>query len=224
MTLNPRLIFRWTAFLLAGGYCIRTLIFGGREELAGPFRFLTIWALFFAFFVFSRMMAIEEGSSDRRWDGFVSMTTVINTMVVFLYWRLYFADPNSVTTDGELGVWYLELYLHLLGPLLLVIDTIFIHRSYQRLGAAAAWLVGWGDCRLCGVVRVGAATVKHQPQRVINQRFALSVPEQSGICGPRGFLCIEPWCRYCFVTALRRYCVGFQAPISCASSPLSPLR
>jgi hypothetical protein len=70
------------------------------------------------------------------------MTAVINTMVVFLYWRLYFADPLSVTSDGQLGAWHLEMYLHLFGPMLQVIDTIFVHRSYRRLGAAFAWLIG----------------------------------------------------------------------------------
>lgn len=142
MTLNPVLIFRWTAFLLAGGYCIRMMLFGGWDAFGGPFRFLTVWALFCSFFAFSRMMAIMEGRSDRRWDGFVCMTAVINTMVVFLYWRLYFADPMSVTSDGELGAWHLEIYLHLVGPLLQVIDTIFVHRSYRRLGPALGWLVG----------------------------------------------------------------------------------
>lgn len=142
MTLNPRLIFRWAAFLLAAGYCLRMMFFGGWDEFGGPFRFLTVWALFCSYFSFSRMMAIEEGRSKRRWDGFVCMTAVINTMVVFLYWRLYFADPNSVTTDGQLGAFHLEMYLHAVGPLLQVIDTIFIHRSYRRLGAALAWLFG----------------------------------------------------------------------------------
>ncbi len=142
MTLSPRLIFRWIAFLLAAGYCLRTLIFGGWEDFGGPFRFLTVWALFFSFFSFSRMLAIEEGRSEKRWDGFVCMTAVLNTMVVFLYWRLYFADPTSVTSDGQLGAWHLELYMHLVGPLLQVIDTIFIHRSYRRLLPALGWLFG----------------------------------------------------------------------------------
>jgi hypothetical protein len=146
MSLNPRLIFRWTAFLLAGGYCIRMLIFGGWDQFGGPFRFLTVWALFCSFFAFSRMMAIEEERSTRRWDGFVCMTAVINTMVVMLYWRLYLADPTSVTPDGELAAWHLELYLHGLGPALQIFDTLFIHRSYRRLGAGFAWL--------CGVVGV----------------------------------------------------------------------
>ncbi|WP_296426871.1 hypothetical protein [Yoonia sp.] len=142
MILNPTVIYRWIVFLLAAGYCLRTMIFGGFDAFGGPFRFLTIWALFASFFAASRMMALMEGRSDHRWDGFVCMTAVINTMVVFLYWRLYFADPTSVTQDGQLAAWHLELYLHLFGPLLQWVDTVFIHRSYQRLGPALAWLVG----------------------------------------------------------------------------------
>ncbi|MEO1639475.1 MAG: hypothetical protein AAFU41_09545 [Pseudomonadota bacterium] len=142
MTINPRLIFRWTAFLLAGGYCLRMLILGDWGPFGGPLRFLTVWALFCSFFAFSRMMAIEEGRSEKRWDGFVSMTVVLNTMVVFLYWRLFLADPASVTRDGQLGELYLELYLHGLGPALQIIDALFIHRSFRRLGAAVGWLVG----------------------------------------------------------------------------------
>ena len=137
---TTRKIFRWTAFLLAAGYCLRTLVYGDFSVFGGPFRFLTIWALFLSFFAASRMMALEEGRSDRRWDGFVCMVAVINAMVVFLYWRLYFADPASVTRDGELGAFYLEMYLHGLGPALQIIDTIFVHRSYTRIWTALGWL------------------------------------------------------------------------------------
>ncbi|WP_322891142.1 MULTISPECIES: hypothetical protein [unclassified Yoonia] len=142
MTMTIVSIYRWLVFLLAAGYCIRTLVFGGYDAFGGPFRFLTIWALFMSFFAASRMMALMEGRSYNRWDGFVCMTAVINTMVVMLYWRLYFADPTSVTPDGQLAAWHLEIYLHLVGPLLQVIDTIFVHRSYRRLGPALVWLVG----------------------------------------------------------------------------------
>lgn len=137
---TARRTFRWIVFLLAAFYCLRMLIFGGWEEFGGPFRFLTIWALFCSFFAASRMMALEEQRSDRRWDGFVAMTAVINTMVVFLYWRLFLADPSSVTRDGELNEFYLELYLHGLGPALQVIDSLFVHKSHRRLGAGVTWL------------------------------------------------------------------------------------
>ncbi len=141
MLLSQR-IFRWAVFLLAAFYCLRTLVFGDFGVFGGPFRFLTIWALFMSFYASSRMMALTEGRSLRRWDGFVCATAVINAMVVILYWRLYFADPTSVTQDGELGQFYLEMYLHGLGPALQITDTLFIHRSYRRLGAPLLWLFG----------------------------------------------------------------------------------
>ncbi len=135
-------IYRWAVFLLAAGYTIRMVLFSEYDGFAGPFRYLTIWALILSFFCASRMMALVEGRSDARWDGLVGATAVINLMVVFLYWRLFFADPTSVTRDGQLGDWWLEYYLHALGPLLQWIDALFIHRSFTRLRASALWLVG----------------------------------------------------------------------------------
>lgn len=140
--MNVRLIFRWAVFGLAAGYCIRMVFFGGYDEFGGPFRFLTVWALFCSFFAASRMIALEEGRSARRWDGFVGMVAVLNVMVVFLYWRLFFADPASVTRDGQLGAWWLEGYLHALGPVLQWIDALFVHRAFRRPLASAGWLVG----------------------------------------------------------------------------------
>lgn len=144
--------FRWIVFLLAAGYCLRTIVFSDWSVFAGPFRFLTIWALFCSFFAASRMMALEEGRSTRRWDAFVSMTAVLNAMVVYLYWSLYFNDPASVTRNGQLSAPYLELYLHGLGPLLQWIDAIFVHRAFRRLGHAFLCLfaiislyIGWAE-------------------------------------------------------------------------------
>ena len=134
--------YRWIVFLLAAFYCLRMILFSDWGNVAGPFRFLTVWALFCSFFAAGRMMALVEGRSERRWDGFVSMTAVLNVMVVFLYWRLFLADPMSVSRDGQLGEWWLEFYLHGLGPVLQVIDALFIHRSFRRIGAALAWLFG----------------------------------------------------------------------------------
>ena len=136
------LIYRWIVFLLAAGYCLRMVIFSDYGSFGGPFRFLTVWALFASFFCASRMIALMEGRSERRWDGVVAMTAVLNAMVCLLYWRLYFADPGSVTRDGELGSFYLEAYLHALGPLLQWIDATFIHRSFRKVGAALLWLFG----------------------------------------------------------------------------------
>ncbi len=140
--MNRILVFRWIVFLLAAAYCLRMVLFSSYEHFGGPFRFLTVWALFASFFCASRMLALMEGRSQKRWDGFVGMTTTLNAMVVFLYWRLYLADPSSVTRDGELGAFYLEIYLHALGPLLQWIDATFIHRSFRRIWASLLWLFG----------------------------------------------------------------------------------
>ena len=137
----PVLYYRWFVFLLAAAYCLRTVLLGSYEEAGGPFRYLTIWALFGSFFVASRLLARTEGRSDKRWDGVVSMVAVLNAMVVFLFWRLYFDDPFSVTSDGKLSDAYLEIYLHALGPLLQWIDAIFIHRSFRKLWRAAFGLI-----------------------------------------------------------------------------------
>ena len=93
-----------------------------------------------------------EGRSTRRWDALVSATAVINAMVVILYWRLYFADAASVTRDGALGAWWLELYMHGLGPALQWVDSLFIHRSFRKfttsLGVLVSIVAGylvWGE-------------------------------------------------------------------------------
>lgn len=135
-------LYRWVTFLLAGGYCLRMTLFTDYDGFGGAFRYLTIWALFASFFCASRMIAREEGRSLRRWDAAVSVTAVLNTMVVFLYWRLYFADPASVTGDGQLGDWWLEGYLHAFGPALQIVDALLIHRSFRRPLRAAACLAG----------------------------------------------------------------------------------
>ena len=136
------LIYRWGVFLLAAGYCLRTIFFGSFDGFGGPFRYLTIWALFMSFFAASRMIALEEGRTTRRWDAFVATTAVVNAMVVLLYWRLYFADPTSVTRDGRLGDLWLEMYLHALGPALQWIDATFIHRAFRKLWRTLGLLTG----------------------------------------------------------------------------------
>lgn len=137
------LIFRWLVFGLAAAYCLRTIFLGTYDGFGGPFRYLTIWALFLSLFAASRMLALSEGRSTLRWDAFVSAVAVLNAMVVLLYWRLYFADPASVTRDGALGEWWLELYLHALGPALQWFDATFLHRAFRRVWRSVLWLVGF---------------------------------------------------------------------------------
>ena len=137
----PIRLFRWIVFLLAAGYLIHNCLVSS-WNFGGPFRYLTIWALVLSLFVALRVLLISYDITDRRGDPWVSATAVVNAMVVFLYWRLYFADPTSVTRDGELASWWLEGYLHAGGPLLMWIDAVFINRVFRKIGSAAVVLVG----------------------------------------------------------------------------------
>ncbi|MEX0371350.1 MAG: hypothetical protein AB3N09_12020, partial [Tateyamaria sp.] len=111
------LIYRWIVFLLAAGYCLYQVAAGQWSGPGGPFRYLTIWALFLSFYAASRMLALTEHRITRKHEVTAMCAAVLNVMVVFLYWRLYFTDPALVNGNGAI-VWWLEYYLHALGPAL----------------------------------------------------------------------------------------------------------
>ncbi len=140
--MSKTLMFRSVVFAAALFYCLRFIVVGEFDQFAGPFRYFTVWGLFLATFAHSRTLLISLGRSRRRWDGFIGAAAVQNAMVVLLYWRLYFADPMSVTSDGALGRWWLEYYLHGLGPALLWLDALLLHRGFRRPLVSVGWLAG----------------------------------------------------------------------------------
>ncbi len=145
------LVFRWCVFLLAGGYTLYQILSGDYSSPAGPFRFLTIWALLLSFFVASRNLAYTEHRSDRIWSRTVMVTAVVNAMVVALYWRLFFIDP-SLVNGSKTPVWHQEFYLHLVGPVLQWIDAMIILGAFRHwwrailpLLAVVLAYVFWGE-------------------------------------------------------------------------------
>lgn len=148
---RPILIYRWIVFLLAAGYCLDQMVWGQWGGPGGPFRYLTIWTLFLSFYSASRMLALSEHRITRAHEVTVTCAAVLNVMVVFLYWRLYFADPSLVNGNGQI-VWYRELYLHALGPVLQIFDAAFVARVFRRvwrailpLTAVIAAYVAWAE-------------------------------------------------------------------------------
>lgn len=138
---RPVLIYRWLVFLMAAGYCVYQILYGNYENFGGPFRFLTIWALFLSFYSASRMLALTERRITRSHEVTAMCASVLNVMVVYLYWQLYFTDP-SLVNGGRPPVWHQEYYLHLLGPLLQIIDALFIARVFRRVWRGALPLLG----------------------------------------------------------------------------------
>ncbi|GGX39381.1 hypothetical protein GCM10007385_02970 [Tateyamaria omphalii] len=137
---RPVLLYRWVVFLLAAGYCLYQLILGSWGGVGGPFRYLTIWALFLSFYSASRMLALSEHRITRKHEVTAMCAAVLNVMVVFLYWRLYLADP-SLVNGGNPIIWWLEYYLHALGPLLQIIDALFIGAVFRKVWRAALPMV-----------------------------------------------------------------------------------
>lgn len=138
---RPVLIYRWIVFLLAAGYCLHQMFLGSWSGPGGPFRYLTIWALFLSFYAASRMLALSEHRITRRHEVTAMCAAVLNVMVVFLYWRLYMTDP-SLVNGGNPIVWWLEYYLHALGPALQIIDALFVGAVFRRVWRAALPLLG----------------------------------------------------------------------------------
>lgn len=129
---QPVLIYRWITFLLAGGYCLYRVLTADFSAPGGPFRFLTIWALFLSFYSASRMLALTEARIERAHEVTAMCAAVLNVMVVYLYWRLFFTDPALVNGRGPIP-WHQQYYLHLLGPALQIGDALFIARAFRRV-------------------------------------------------------------------------------------------
>lgn len=132
---RPVLFYRWAVFLMAGGYCVYQTVFGSWSGPGGPFRYLTIWALFLSFYSASRMLALSDDRITRPHQVTAISASVLNVMVVYLYWKLYFTDPSLVNNDGPID-WHQQYYLHALGPALQIFDALFIGRVYRRVWRA----------------------------------------------------------------------------------------
>jgi hypothetical protein len=77
------------------------------------------------------MLRLTLGHKQQMWDSLVSATAVLNMIVVFLYWKLYFEDPTNIYPDGPLN-WHLEYYLHAIGPILMWFDAFCIFRAFRK--------------------------------------------------------------------------------------------
>ena len=95
------------------------------------FRLVTAWGLTGNVIVTGLLLRQTLSKQKEKYFAVVSAVCVLNALVVFLYWRLYFIDPKLVNYSGSI-VWFQEYYLHLLGPLLLFLDSIMFNRSFRQ--------------------------------------------------------------------------------------------
>jgi hypothetical protein len=123
--------FSLVAFVVAVGFWFYQFTTQDEWNFGLQFRYLTIWGLTFAMGAHYLLWRARANQSDAIWHTFITGTAVLNVMVMFLYWRLYFIDPKLVNGEN-VPVWFQEYYLHLVGPLLIIIDAIFGARSFTK--------------------------------------------------------------------------------------------
>ena len=131
--------YRWIVFLAALGYWFYFFTFTSFHAFGWQFRFLTVWCLTANVFVAFLMLRISLTRSKKTWDALVSATVILNMVVVFLYWTLWFEDPKNLSTYSE-TTWYMEYYLHGLGPVLMWIDAFFILGAFRKI-IPALWIM-----------------------------------------------------------------------------------
>lgn len=145
--------YRWFVFLLVLGYWIYQFnqMLDPTKGFGWQFRYLTIWALTASLLSAFAVLRLSMGWTDRRPEILAGVAVVMNVMVVYLYWKLFLADPANVN-DGSPILWWQEYYLHGLGPLLQWIDAFLILGVFRRpwpvVGALLAVIlvyVGWSE-------------------------------------------------------------------------------
>ena len=89
-------LYRWTVLLLAAYFIYVYVLNGDYSNFGGPLRKLTNWGLVMSFVATLAMIASMERWTARSHEVTAMVAAVVNLMVLFLYWRLYFEDPALV--------------------------------------------------------------------------------------------------------------------------------
>ena len=138
---NFILRYRLVCLVLSIAYFVYQFTAANYENFGIQFRYLTIWSLTGAMISSYLLYRSKRNNLPEAYHAFVSAVAVLNAMVVFLYWKLYFIDPSLVNHSDSI-VWFQEYYLHALGPLLIIFDALFINSSFSQIKKGTITIVG----------------------------------------------------------------------------------
>ena len=133
--------YRFVCLLLSIGYFLYQFTDANYNNFGIQFRYLTIWGLTGAMIATWLLYRTKRNGFPETHLPFVSAIAVLNAMVVFLYWKLYFIDPSLVNYSGSI-VWFQEYYLHVLGPLLIILDSLFFNNSFTQIKKGLLTILG----------------------------------------------------------------------------------
>lgn len=111
-------------FIIDSFFTIENFVFGWQ------YRFLTIWGLNLATIAHGMLARWRFMNKPIRFKSLISAIAILNCMVIFLYWRLYFIDPGLVN-DGTPPVFIREYYLHLIGPLAMTLEALTFDNYFK---------------------------------------------------------------------------------------------
>ena len=133
--------YRLVCLMLSIGYFLYQFTEANYNNFGIQFRYLTIWGLTAAMVATWLLYKSKHKGLPESYLSFVSATAVLNAMVVFLYWKLYFIDPSLVNYSGSI-VWFQEYYLHILGPALIILDALLFNNSFTQVKKGTVAILG----------------------------------------------------------------------------------
>jgi hypothetical protein len=126
-------------FILALGFFLYQFVNTNYDRFGIHFRFLTFWALTGALVISGLLLIKRVRGTLENYHALSSTVAVLNAVVVFLYWKMFFIDPSLVNIEPL--PWYQEYYLHIVGPSLIIIDALIINKSFTRHKQALSGIV-----------------------------------------------------------------------------------
>jgi len=126
-------------FILCLGFFVYQFFITNYDQFGIHFRFLTVWALTGALIISGLLLTERIRGNIEKYHALSSIVSVLNAVVVFLYWKFFSIDPALI--NAESIPWYQEYYLHVLGPFLVILDAIIINKSFQKHKQAIAGII-----------------------------------------------------------------------------------
>lgn len=119
--------YRYTVFLGALSYWTNSYFLSGFKL----FHYLTNWGLTLSL-ICAFLLCIESTfNKPLRINSFVIATFCLNSVVMVLYWKLYFKNPDLLYAGRTPMPWYRDDYVHLLGPLSQMFDALVFKQAFR---------------------------------------------------------------------------------------------
>lgn len=120
--------YRYIVFAIAMAYWSNLYIMYGFQFL----HYLTNWGLTSSV-ICAGLLAYESAFQKKlRINSFVIATFCLNAVVMILYWKLYFKDPDLLYAGRTPMPWYRDDYVHLLCPLTQMFDALVLKQAFSN--------------------------------------------------------------------------------------------